>query len=72
MPFAVEQWDMSEYDLVISSSYAVAKGFISHPDQLHISYVIEPMEVHSLFVLIMEQLFLNIKFLKIRVLVLQQ
>jgi glycosyltransferase involved in cell wall biosynthesis len=43
MPFAVEQWDMSEYDLVISSSYAVAKGFISHPDQLHISYVHSPM-----------------------------
>lgn len=43
MPFAVAQWDMSAYDLVISSSYAVAKGFISHPDQLHISYVHSPI-----------------------------
>lgn len=43
MPFAVEQWDMNPYDLVVSSSYAVAKGFISHPDQLHISYVHSPI-----------------------------
>ena len=43
MPYAVEQWDMSPYDIVISSNYAVAKGFISHPDQLHISYVHSPV-----------------------------
>lgn len=43
MPFAVEQWNMNPYDLVVSSSYAVAKGFISHPDQLHISYVHSPI-----------------------------
>jgi glycosyltransferase involved in cell wall biosynthesis len=43
MPLAVEQWDMSPYDIVISSSYAVAKGIICHPDQLHISYVHSPI-----------------------------
>ena len=43
MPFAVEQWDFSKYDLVISSSYAVAKGVITGPDQVHISYVHSPM-----------------------------
>lgn len=43
MPLAVEQWDMNPYDLVVSSSHAVAKGFISHPDQLHISYVHSPI-----------------------------
>ncbi len=43
MPLAVEQWDMSEYDIVISSNYAVAKGIICHPDQLHISYVHSPI-----------------------------
>ncbi len=43
MPLAVEQFDLSEYDLVISSSHAVAKGVITGPDQLHISYVHSPI-----------------------------
>ncbi len=43
MPFAVEQFDLANYDLVISSSHAVAKGIITGPDQLHISYVHSPM-----------------------------
>lgn len=43
MPIAVEQFDVSGYDLVISSSHAVAKGVITGPDQLHISYVHSPM-----------------------------
>jgi glycosyltransferase involved in cell wall biosynthesis len=43
MPFAIEQFDMSAYDLVISSSFAVAKGVLTGPDQLHISYVHSPM-----------------------------
>jgi glycosyltransferase involved in cell wall biosynthesis len=43
MPFAIEQLDLSGYDLVISSSHAVAKGVITGPDQTHISYVHSPM-----------------------------
>lgn len=43
MPIAVEQFDFSSYDLVISSSSAVAKGIITGPDQLHISYVHSPI-----------------------------
>lgn len=43
MPLAVEQLDVSAYDLVISSSFAVAKGVLTGPDQLHISYVHSPM-----------------------------
>ncbi|RED65084.1 glycosyltransferase family 4 protein [Cohnella lupini] len=43
MPYAIEQFDLSEYDLIISSSYAVAKGVITGPDQLHISYVHTPI-----------------------------
>lgn len=43
MPIAIEQFDLSEYDLVISSSYAVAKGIITGPDQVHVSYVHSPM-----------------------------
>lgn len=43
MPLAVEQWDMSGYDLVLSSSHAVAKGVITGPDQVHVSYVHSPL-----------------------------
>ena len=43
MPLAVEQFDLSGFDLVISSSYAVAKGVITGPDQLHVSYVHSPV-----------------------------
>ncbi len=43
MPLAVEQFDLSDYDLIISSSHAVAKGVLTGPDQLHISYVHTPM-----------------------------
>src|SRR5258708_5066596 len=43
MPLAVEQLDVSQFDIVISSNHAVAKGVITGPDQLHISYVYTPM-----------------------------
>ena len=43
MPFAVEQFDLSGYDVVISSSYAVAKGILTGPDQFHVAYVHSPM-----------------------------
>jgi glycosyltransferase involved in cell wall biosynthesis len=43
MPLAIEQLDLSAYDLVISSSYAVAKGVLTGPGQLHISYVHSPI-----------------------------
>ena len=43
MPLAVEQFDLSEYDLIISSNHAVSKGVITGPDQLHISYVYSPI-----------------------------
>ena len=43
MPLAIEQLDLSGFDLIISSSYAVAKGVITGPDQVHIAYVHSPM-----------------------------
>ncbi len=43
MPIAIEQFDLSGYERVISSSHAVAKGVITGPDQLHLSYVHSPM-----------------------------
>ena len=43
MPLAIEQFDLSDYDLIISSHHAVAKGVLTRPDQLHISYVHTPL-----------------------------
>jgi len=43
MPLAIEQFDLSAYDLVISSSYAVAKGVLTHARQLHVCYCYSPM-----------------------------
>jgi glycosyltransferase involved in cell wall biosynthesis len=43
MPLAIEQLDVSPYDLLISSNHAVAKGVITRPDQLHICYVHTPI-----------------------------
>lgn len=43
MPFAIEQFDLSEYDLIISSSHAVAKGVLTHARQLHVCYCYTPI-----------------------------
>lgn len=43
MPLAIEQLDLSKYDIVISSSHCVAKGVITGPNQIHISYVHSPV-----------------------------
>ncbi len=42
-PYAVESFDLSEYDLVISSSWAVAKGALTLPRQTHICYCHTPI-----------------------------
>ncbi|MDH3659064.1 MAG: glycosyltransferase family 4 protein [Alphaproteobacteria bacterium] len=42
-PLAIEQFDLGGYDLVLSSSHAVAKGVLTGSDQLHIAYVHTPM-----------------------------
>jgi glycosyltransferase involved in cell wall biosynthesis len=43
MPLAVEQFDLSSYELVISSSYAVAKGVLTGPHQLHLCMCYSPI-----------------------------
>ena len=43
LPFAIEQVNLKNYDIVISSSHAFAKGVITSPEQLHISYIHTPM-----------------------------
>ena len=42
-PLAIEQFDLSEYDLVISSSHSIAKGVLTHAGQFHVCYCHTPM-----------------------------
>lgn len=42
-PIAIKQFDLSDYELIISSSSAVAKGVKTRKDQLHICYCHSPM-----------------------------
>ncbi|WP_299900443.1 glycosyltransferase [uncultured Aquimarina sp.] len=42
-PYAVEQFNLNEYDLILSSSASVAKGVLTNQDQLHICYCHSPM-----------------------------
>ncbi len=42
MPLAIEQFDFSEYDLVLSVSASFAKGIITKPHTKHISYCLTP------------------------------
>jgi glycosyltransferase involved in cell wall biosynthesis len=42
MPLAFEQFDLREYDLVISTSSACAKGVLVSPETLHICYCYTP------------------------------
>lgn len=43
LPLAIEQLDLREYDVILSSSHAVAKGVLAAPHQLHICYCHTPM-----------------------------
>jgi hypothetical protein len=43
MPLAIEQLDLRPYEIVLSSSHTVAKGVLTRPDQLHVSYVHTPV-----------------------------
>jgi glycosyltransferase involved in cell wall biosynthesis len=43
MPLAIEQFDLSDYDVIISSHHAIAKGIVTRADQLHLSYVHTPI-----------------------------
>jgi glycosyltransferase involved in cell wall biosynthesis len=42
MPLAIESFNLQNYDLVISSSHAVARGVITYHNQLHITYLQSP------------------------------
>jgi len=43
LPLAIEQLDLRQYDIILSSSHLVAKGVLASPYQLHICYCYTPM-----------------------------
>lgn len=43
MPYAFENFDLSKFDIIISSSHSCAKGIITKPQTLHICYCHSPM-----------------------------
>ncbi len=43
LPIAIEQLDLRQYDIILSSSHAVAKGVLTAPYQLHVCYCHAPM-----------------------------
>lgn len=43
MPIAIEQFDFSKYDIVLSDSSSYAKGILTNPDTLHVCYMHTPM-----------------------------
>jgi len=43
MPYQVEQFDLTAYDTIVSSSHAVAKGVLVGAGQLHVSYIHSPI-----------------------------
>ena len=43
MPFAAEQFDLSKYDVVLSDSASYAKGIVTKPSTLHVSYCHTPI-----------------------------
>ncbi len=42
-PFLIEQFDVTGYDIVLSSSAAFSRGVITRPDQPHVCYVHSPI-----------------------------
>lgn len=42
-PLAIEQFDLSSYDLILSCSHCAAKGVLTHADQVHLSYCYTPV-----------------------------
>jgi glycosyltransferase involved in cell wall biosynthesis len=43
LPLAIEQLDLRDYEVIVSSSHAVAKGVLTTGEQLHICYCHTPM-----------------------------
>lgn len=43
MPLAIEQFDFTKYDIVLSDSSSYAKGIITRPETLHVCYMHTPM-----------------------------
>jgi len=53
-PLAIEQFNLHDYDLILSSSYAVAHGILTRPDQTHVCLMHTPLryawhQPHTIF-----------------------
>ena len=42
MPLAVEQFDLSQYDIVLSATHSFSKGLVVGSDTMHVSYCFTP------------------------------
>ena len=42
-PYAIENFDLRKYDIIISSSYAFSKGILRNENQLHFAYIHTPI-----------------------------
>ena len=42
-PYAIEQFDLSDYEVILSSSHCVAKGVLTNSQQIHICYCHTPI-----------------------------
>ena len=42
-PYAIEQFNLQDYDLILSSSASISKGVLTNQNQLHICYCHSPM-----------------------------
>ncbi len=43
LPLAIEQLDLQQYDVILSSSHCVAKGVLTRADQMHVCYCHAPL-----------------------------
>lgn len=43
LPLAIEQLDLRQYEIILSSSHVVAKGVLTGPNQMHVCYCHAPM-----------------------------
>ena len=43
MPFAIEQFDFSNFDVVVSNTHGFAKGIVLGPNTMHVSYCLTPI-----------------------------
>ena len=64
MPCAIEHFDLTEYDIVISTSHSAAKGALTKPSTMHVCYLYSPTRYMLDFY---HQYLHNIKFTPVKI-----